>query len=245
MKKFFSFMMICALLFSMSMSAFATQGQGSITITNATKDDTYYLYKIFDATYGVKDNKEYVAYTIEKSNQFFTYLFGADGKTANTYFTYSESTGSVIRKEGYQDSTITNYLKEMVQEEGKTYTPVSVIEADSETVTFENLDYGYYVIDKGNGAAVTINSNTPNVSVVDKTQVPGSGFEKWIYDEDADAEAEQWVKSASSNIGDIVDFKVEFGATNYDGEYQVKYYTVTLISLNSTQRASPLVSFTV
>ena len=64
------------------------------------------------------------------------------------------------------------------------------------------------------------------MSVVDKTQVPGSGFEKWIYDEDADAEAEQWVKSASSNIGDIVDFKVEFGATNYDGEHQVKYYTV-------------------
>lgn len=219
-------MMILALLLSMSMSAFAAQGQGSITITNATEGDTYNLYKIFDATYGVKDGKEFVAYTIEEDNQFFEYLFGEDGDVENTYFTYNANTGAVIRREGYQDSTITNYLKEMVQQKDENKEYIFdydvTITAQSATVKFENIDYGYYVIDKGNSAAVTINSNTPDVSVVDKTQVPGSGFEKWIYDEDAG----QWVKSASSNIGDIVDFKVEFGATNYDGEHPVKYYTV-------------------
>ena len=91
-----------------------------------------------------------------------------------------------------------------------------------ETVVFADLPYGYYLIDKGNSAAVTIDSNTPDVQVIDKNQIPGTDFSKKIWDEDD----QQWVTNSSANIGDIVNFKVEFEATNYDGEKQIKYYTI-------------------
>ena len=231
MKRFFAFMMALAMLFSMSVNAFATEDKGSITVTNATVGDTYYLYKIFDAAFAVgedgkpvvNNDKVLVSYTIEEDNQFFSYMFSEE----NAYFSYNANTGAVTRKEGTSDSAITDYLKEMVQDETKGYTPVTdPIEAVGETVVFDDLSYGYYLIDKGNGAAVTITSNTPDVKVIDKTQIPANKFDKWIWDEDINEGNGGWVKNTSSNIGDIVNYKVEFSATNFDGEYLIKYYTV-------------------
>ena len=62
MKRFLSFMMALAMLLSMSVNAFAAEGEegttpvyetgdGSITITNATVGHNYTIYKIFDATF--------------------------------------------------------------------------------------------------------------------------------------------------------------------------------------------------
>ena len=66
MKRFLSFMMALALLFSMSVNAFAEGETGSITITNATVDNVYTLYKIFDASIAKdKDNNTVVAYSME------------------------------------------------------------------------------------------------------------------------------------------------------------------------------------
>ena len=42
--------MILVLVMMMSMTAFAAEETGSITITNATIDETYAVYKIFDAS---------------------------------------------------------------------------------------------------------------------------------------------------------------------------------------------------
>lgn len=225
MKRLFSFMMAVVLVLSLGVTAFAAESTGSITITNATKDDTYSIYKIFDATYSTDadGNADAVSYSIDKEkNQFFSYMFGEDGKTENTYFAYDAVTGAVTRKEGPQNSDIISYLTDMVRNEEKNFTAVKTETATGETLVFSNLPYGYYLIDKGVGAAVTIDSNTPDVEVIDKNQIPGTDFGKMVWDE----ETETWVNSSSANVGDIVDFKVEFDATNYDGEEQIKYYTI-------------------
>ena len=224
MKKLFACMMALVLVLSLSFTAFAAENTGSITITNATIDETYSLYHIFDATYSTdaNGNADAVSYSITADNQFFEYLFGADGKAENTYFSYDAETGAVSRKEGTQNGDIIAYLTDMVRSEEDGFTAVKTETATDETVVFSNLPYGYYLIDKGNGAAVTIDSNTPDVEVIDKNQIPATDFSKLVWDE----EAEQWVVSSSANIGDIIDFKVEFDATNYDGEKQIKYYTV-------------------
>ena len=225
MKKFLSILMVLTMVLSLSVTAFAAEeNTGSITITNATIGNSYSLFKIFDATYSVdaNGNADAVSYSITTDNQFFSYMFGADGKTENTYFAYDAVTGAVTRKEGTQNSDIVGYLTDMVRSEANSFTAVTTVTAADETVKFDNLPYGYYLIDKGNGAAVTIDSNTPDVEVIDKNQVPGSDFSKLVWDEDTN----QWVTNSSANIGDIVDFKVEFEATNYDGEKQIKYYTV-------------------
>ena len=223
MKKCLSIILALALILSLSITASAA-GTGSIEITNATVGDTYSLYKIFDATYSTDadGNTNAVSYSITADNQFFSYLFGADGKTENPYFIYDASTGSVTRKDGTQNSDIITYLTDMVRSTAHNFTAVKTEVAADAVVEFTGLPYGYYLIDKGNGAAVTINSNTPDVQVIDKNQIPGTDFNKQVWDE----ETGNWVTSSSANIGDLVNFKVEFDATNYDGEKQIKYYTV-------------------
>ena len=224
MKKFLSILMVLVMVFSLSITAFAAENTGSITITNATIGNSYSLYKIFDATYSTdaSGNAEAVSYSITTDNQFFSYMFGADGKTENTYFSYDAVTGAVTRKEGTQNSDIIGYLTDMVRSTENNFTAVTTETAAAETVVFDNLPYGYYLLDKGNGAAVTIDSNTPDVQVIDKNQIPGTDFSKKVWDE----ETQQWVVNSSANIGDLINFKVEFDATNYDGEKQIKYYTI-------------------
>lgn len=224
MKKFVSLLMALALVLSLGMTAFAAENTGSITITNATIGNSYSLYKIFDATYSTDadGNADAVSYSITADNQFFSYMFGADGKAENAYFTYDAVTGAVTRKEGTQNSDVIGYLTDMVRSATDNFAAVKTETAAAETLVFDNLPYGYYLIDKGNGAAVTIDSNTPDVQVIDKNQIPGTDFSKKVWDE----ETNSWVANSSSNIGDIINFKVEFDATNYDGEKQIKYYTI-------------------
>lgn len=225
MKKIFSIIMVMIMVLSMTATGFAAENTGSITITNATIGDTYNLYKIFDATYN-PSNAAAVAYSIKNDNQFFTYLFGADGKEDNPYFTYNAKTGGVERKKNTENKAIIDYLAGMIRDTSSGFNPDKKVPAAAETVVFDDIPYGYYLIDKAGvtDAAVTVTSNTPEVEVVDKNQKPGGGdsFKKLVWDE----ETEEWVQSSSANIGDIVDFKVEFDATNYDGEDQIKYYTV-------------------
>ena len=227
MKKFLSIIMVLAMVLSLSITAFAAENEGSITITNATIEETYGLYKIFDASIS-KDadgNTNAVSYSIETDNQFFAALFGADGTTDNTYFVYNVNTGSVTKKEGVNDSELIKYLTELVKN-GTYQTAVTPVKATSDEVKFENLPYGYYLITSTLGTTVTINSNTPDVSVIDKNQKPGGNFDKQIQI-GVDAEGKPiWGDSNSANIADQVTYKISFVATNYDGENKIKYYQI-------------------
>ena len=227
MKKFLSIIMVLAMVFSLSITAFAAENEGSITITNATIDETYELYKIFDASIS-KDadgNTNAVSYSIETDNQFFAALFGADGTTDNTYFMLNVNTGSVTKKEGVNDSELIKYLTELV-ENGTYNTAATPVKATSDEVKFENLPYGYYLITSTLGTTVTINSNTPDVEVIDKNQKPGGDFDKQVQ-VGVDAEGKPiWGDSNSANIADEVTYKISFVATNYDGENKIKYYQI-------------------
>jgi LPXTG-motif cell wall-anchored protein len=76
------------------------------------------------------------------------------------------------------------------------------------------------------GATVTINSNTPDVNVIDKNQIPGGEFDKSVQNGvDADGNP-VYGDSNSAGIGDTFRYKIEFVATNYDGDKQIKYYQV-------------------
>ena len=227
MKKFLSIIMVLAMVLSLSITAFAAENEGSITITNATVDEIYGLYKIFDASIS-KDadgNTNAVSYSIETDNQFFAALFGADGTTDNTYFVYNVNTGSVTKKEGVNDSELIKYLTELV-ENGTYNTAATPVKATSDEAKFENLPYGYYLITSTLGTTVTINSNTPDVEVIDKNQKPGGDFDKQVQI-GVDAEGKPiWGDSNSANIADEVTYKISFVATNYDGENKIKYYQI-------------------
>ena len=227
MKKFLSILMVLTMVLCLGIPVFATESTGSVTITNATIDETYEIYKIFDASIS-KDaagETNAVSYSIAKDNQFFAALFGADGATENTYFVYNVNTGSVTKKEGVNDAELIQHLTDLV--ENGTYTTASApVKATGDEVKFDNLPYGYYLITSSLGTTVTINSNTPDVQVIDKNQKPGNGFDKLIQDGVDENGDPIWADSNSANIGDEITYKITFEATNYDGENKIKYYQI-------------------
>ncbi len=227
MKKLLSLVMVAAIVLSLGISVFAEENTGSITITNATVDETYTIYKIFDASISVDDegNTDAVSYSITEDSQFFAVLFGADGKTENTYFVYNENTGSVSKKEGADDAKLVDYLTKLVKDGSYTAAAAPVVATDAE-VKFEDLPYGYYLVTSSLGAAVTINSNTPDVEIIDKNQAPGNNFNKQIKIGVDENDQPIWGDSNSANIGDKVEYKVSFEATNYSGDKKILYYQI-------------------
>ena len=227
MKKFVSILMALALVLSLGVSAFAAENTGSITITNATIGETYAVYKIFDASIKLAadgETAEAVSYTIAKNSQFFEALFG-DGTAENTFFVYNANTGSVTKKEGVNDSELISYLSNLVH--GGTYTAATEpVVAASDEVKFEELPYGYYLISSTLGSTVTINSNTPDVEVIDKNQEPAPDFDKQVQvGEDEDGNP-IWADANSAFIGEKVTYRISFTATNYEGDKKIKYYQV-------------------
>ncbi len=228
MKKFLSILLVLTMVLSLGITAFAAEETGSITISNATVNQTYTVYKIFDASIKLtadEQDAEAVSYTIETDNQFFTKLFGADGTAVNTYFAYNANTDSVTKKDGVNDSELIKYLTELVAEGG--YTPATApVVAQSETVEFEDLPYGYYLITSSLGTTVTINSNTPEVTVIDKNQKPVPDFDKQVQTGVDDAGNPIWSDSNTAGIGDEFAYRISFIATNYEGDKKIKYYQV-------------------
>lgn len=229
MKKILAFLMVLVLALSFGVTAsVSAEENGSITITNATIDQTYKIYKIFDATITVNaasTTADGIAYSIAPDNQFFTALFGADGTTDNNFFNYNSNTGSVTKKDGVNDTDLIKYLTEMVKN-GSYATQVAPVVATSKTVKFDNIPYGYYLITSTLGVAVSINSNTPDVNVIDKNQEPAPDFDKQVQvgvDENGDP---IWEDANSASIGDEITYKISFTATNYDGDKKIKYYQV-------------------
>ena len=240
------------MVLSLSVGAFAAE-TGTITITNATIGESYAVYKIFDATYNADGD---VSYTIDPdNNQFFDDLFGVDGTTSNTYFIYEAGTHGVKKNEAntFTDKQMFDYLSSLLASATPVQTKNNVT---SKEVKFESLTPGYYVIERQGGTAnaVTITTNKPNATVIDKNQKPNAedSFSKLVWDEDytgADAETRvdeygntltgKWVSSSTANIGDIIDWKINFTATNYDGENIVMYY-----SIRDTKSPSLWVEFT-
>lgn len=228
MKKIFSLILALVLVLSMSMTAFAADGKGSITITNATIGEDYSVYKLFDATYNADTDGtvDAVSYSIDKNNQFFAVLFGEDGKGTNQFFNYDAVTGTVTKKSTVNDTELIAYVTGIVNAADANYNPdAGPVEATTTEVEFDKLDYGYYIIKSTLGGTVTINSNTPDVEVIDKNQQGGTEFNKEIKTGEENGE-ELWGDSNSANFGDTVKYKITFEATNYYGENQNQFYSV-------------------
>ncbi|WP_455679590.1 SpaH/EbpB family LPXTG-anchored major pilin [Streptococcus sp.] len=194
---------------------------GTITVQNAQVGQTYEIYKLFDATVG--DNGA-IAYTLPTGKSLDT--------TGQTYFDV-DSAGNVTAKSTTTQSVVgSDEFKAWAIAFAGNNPTQGPVQATSNTVTFDNLAFGYYYIKSSLGATITVDSTTPQAYVVDKNAAGPSNATK-----DANVE--------SAKIGETVNYTVKYNATNYvvkDGEgKQITDYTIVDTPTNLAINASSVV----
>lgn len=254
MRKISALLLAVIMVFAMATTAFAA-GNGSITINAATVDETYKLYKIFDATYA-GDKVAYTFTKTEANTDLYDALVGTDSP-----FTLTETSDGTynvgLKNENELGSDIGVFLKSI---ENKMGAPVDAKEATTTTVEFTGLDYGYYYIAKAStaqpGPTVGVTVVTPSQTINDKSTKPGTpdpdpedpdnpGGYKIFVDENGKSQKEL---ANTANYGDTVYFVLQAKGVNYDdGKKVVKYtaydvlgegfkdFSVTKVTVNGTE----------
>ena len=209
-KKLFAALLAAALVLAMAVPAFAVTNatKGSIKIDHTVSGETYTIYRMFKLdSYNAESNT--YSYTVEPAwETFFSTGAGKD------YITL-DGQGHPTWKAGV-DSTDDSDTVAALAKAAMTWAKVKGITGTAETatgdtVTFFNLDLGYYLVDSSMGALCGLNTTTPNVTIKEKNGQPT--IEKEVKNGDA------WGTTNDAKIGDTVEFKitihVEAGAQSY------------------------------
>lgn len=213
MRKVFALALTLIMALALTVPAFAAPLTGSIEVKNATVGEEYAGYKVFDVTYSGTNGKN-LAYTITKSNQFYDEVSADDSPFALTAAYGVENTYVVAKKDGVTDAQIIAWLQALIGKDSTYTADLTATTATSASVKWTSVPCGYYLITSGLGATVTVDTNNPNVTIIDKNQIPGSDPSKTIGDD-------------TLQIGETGTFTISFGATNYDGDQMITKYTIT------------------
>ena len=163
MRKLVAFMLATIMVLAMGITASAQRvgaevdNTATITINNASKGETYAVYKLFSASVTGTENGS-IAYTGDIPDSLATY-FTKDA-SGNVTATAAAKDASGNASEGLQDA-----LAAWTESQTATATAVS----DGSTLDFVGLEYGYYVVTTSQGSnALTVTSTNPDASVYDK-----------------------------------------------------------------------------
>ena len=135
-KKFASLLLALVMAFALATTAFAKEvsvagdGEGSITISNAAKGETYTIYKLFDAT--VADNGS-IAYTGSVPDGLTDYFTADD----NGYISATDAAWKDAAK-----TEMSEGLRTALTTWAETATATSSAESDGSALTFKNIPYG-------------------------------------------------------------------------------------------------------
>ena len=213
MKKFKKIMAVVAAMamtVAMGFSAVAQTksgngGEGSITISNAAKGETYSVYKLFDAKVTGTENGS-IAYTGEIPASLANY-FSKDGA------------GNILATEAAKnDDSMSDGLKAALKAWAETATPIVEAVSDGSALTFDKIPYGYYVVGTTQGKeAISVDSTNPSAKIVDKNTTTPTDVVKSVDDDDV-------------YIGQTVTYMVKFKTANYngagEGAKQIQSYTI-------------------
>ena len=214
-KYLLAFVVAAVLALAMAVPAMAADN-GTLTVSNAMKGQTYTAYKVFNAVYAnASDMSKGVTYTVPSSLE--------SKITADSPFELSTATASngekiVVRKATATDTNILTWVKANASQFDPTGTPLTYNETNG--TASASLPYGYYYVSSTLGTVCSIDSLNSAVTVVDKNESKPTGPTKVITAEDSSiiATLDQTGKELANNdaaVGSIETFKVEFKATNW------------------------------
>ena len=211
-KKLFAALLAAALVLAMAVPAFAVTNatKGSITINNTVKGETYTIYRMFKLdSYNAESNT--YSYTVESAwENFFKTGAGRnyitlDGQNHPTWTAADENDSTTV-------AAFAKAALDWAKVKGITGTAET---ATSDTVTFSDLDLGYYLVDSSLGALCGLNTTNPNATIKEKNEKPE--IKKEVQTSTGD-----WGDKNNAKIGDTVEYKVEIKVA--DG---AQTYTVT------------------
>ena len=196
-------------------AADGTAQKGKITIDTAISGQKYTIYKMLDLeSYEPKqdgEGNEIGLYSYKPANSEWKKFFETgDGKD----YVKINANGYVEWKDGVEASKAAELAQKALEYAKKTTTISNAGEetADGNTVIFDNLDFGYYLVDSSAGALCSLNTTNPYATIEEKNEVPS--VEKKIIDNEKGE-----VDFNSANIGDPVTYKITInvkrGAENY------------------------------
>lgn len=193
----FAFMMVVSMSCNVKAddATTAVTEKGTITINKAVNEQDYTIYKLLDLESYDKPNDHYSYKPATEWKSFF------ETAEAKNYITVDEN--------GYA-----NWVKGADQvafaQKALAYATANKISnkgtkpASNNTVKFEHLDLGYYLVDSSVGALCILDTTNPNATIEEKNGVPS--VDKKIVQNDTD------VESNFANIGETVYFKTTITA---------------------------------
>ena len=197
------------MVLGMSVTTFAEGETGSITINDAVVGQTYTIYQILDLeSYNASAN----AYAYKATTAWDNFINSEDIKgtyvevDAQGYVTWKNSASADADAAAFAKAA-QKYAKD------NSITNQGSVTATTATVSFTNLDLGYYLVDTTLGTLCSLDTTNPDVTMEEKNEVPS--LDKTVK-EDSD---NQYGESNTAQIGDTVEFKTVIhakkGAQNY------------------------------
>ena len=212
-KKLFAALLAAALVLAMAVPAFAvtnTGTNGSITIDNAVDGETYTIYRMFKLdSYNAESNT--YSYTVESDWEGF-FKTGAGGN----YITLDGQNHPTWTAADENDSTtVAAFAKAaLAWAKQKGIQSAGTQEGNGSSITFSNLDLGYYLVDSSLGALCGLNTTNPDATIKEKNEKPEIKKE-------VQTSAGDWGSENNAKIGDIVEYKVEIKVADGAQKYTV------------------------
>ena len=227
-RKILSLVLALAMVMGLATTAFAeeregTTTNGSITITNALKGETYKAYQIlYLESYDAENN---------------IYAYKANPAWKEWLETQEEYVS--VDAQGYvtwvKDASAADFAKAAKGQLSGKNADGHVTPTANGSATISNLKLGYYLVDSTVGALCELNTTKPSVEITDKNQIPT--IEKKVQ-EDSD---ESWGDVNDADIDQTVKFKSTISAKPGARKYVVhdkmdaalKFDSVTSITAGS------------
>ena len=166
-KKLFAALLAAALVLAMAVPAFAETNatKGSITIDGTVSGETYTIYRMFKLDSYNAESKTY-SYTVESAwENFFKTGAGRnyitlDGQNHPTWTAADEN----------DSTTVAAFAKAALAWAADKKISGTKETATGDTVTFSNLDLGYYLVDSSLGALCGLNTTNPDATIKEKNE---------------------------------------------------------------------------
>lgn len=211
MKKLMAALLAVAMVCAMAIPAFAaggagaTTGEGKITIDNAVIGHTYKIYRILNLQY----NDTAKSFRYEKNDKWRAFV---EEQTA--YLAVDSKTG-VVTWANSDNADNGTAIKALAVAAGQHVTDTPSLAADdskeatSNTVIFDNLPLGWYLVvsDLTTDAICSIDTTAKQVTIREKNGVP-------TVTKEVEYASGSWGEGNDGNVGDTVNFQTTIYVTD-------------------------------